>query len=91
MCKTELTLEISDQADGLLYPLDVQSRCRSRSTGDRTILGKISKRPNRYLRVLFAQAAWGVLVKPQRWERSASTMSALPPKADILRGGLDVR
>jgi transposase len=29
------------------------------STGDRTILGKISKRGNRYLRVLFVQAAWG--------------------------------
>src|SRR5262245_4199652 len=28
------------------------------STGDRTILGKISKRGNRYLRVLFVQAAW---------------------------------
>jgi transposase len=31
------------------------------STGDRTILGKISKRGNRYLRVLFVQAAWVVL------------------------------
>jgi transposase len=31
------------------------------STGDRTILGRISK--NRYLRVLFVQAAWVVLVK----------------------------
>ena len=39
------------------------------STGDRTILGKISKRGNRYLRVLFVQAAWVVLVKPQSWER----------------------
>jgi transposase len=40
------------------------------STGDRTILGKISKRGNRYLRVLFVQAAWVVLVKvkPARWE-----------------------
>ncbi len=34
------------------------------STGDRTILGKISKRGNRYLRVLFVQAAWVVLIKP---------------------------
>ena len=33
------------------------------STGDRTILGKISRRGNRYLRVLFVQAAWVVLVK----------------------------
>ena len=39
------------------------------STGDRTILGKISKRGNRYLRVLFVQAAWVVLIKPKSWER----------------------
>jgi transposase len=39
------------------------------STGDRTILGKISKRGNRYLRVLFVQAAWVVLVRPKSWER----------------------
>jgi len=39
------------------------------STGDRTILGKISKRGNRYLRVLFVQAAWVVLIKPTSWER----------------------
>jgi transposase len=43
---------------------------RQISTGDRTILGKISKRGNRYLRVLFVQAAWVVLVKvkPDRWK-----------------------
>ena len=39
------------------------------STGDRTILGKISKRGNRYLRVLFVQAAWVVLIKPMSWDR----------------------
>jgi transposase len=39
------------------------------STGDRTILGKISKRGNRYLRVLFVQAAWVVLVKRKSRER----------------------
>jgi len=39
------------------------------STGDRTILGSISKRGNRYLRALFVQAAWVVLVKPKTWER----------------------
>src|SRR5262252_9974533 len=39
------------------------------STGDRTILGSISRRGNRYLRVLFVQAAWVVLIKPQSWER----------------------
>src|SRR5712671_3290241 len=39
------------------------------STGDRTILGKISRRGNRYLRVLFVQAAWVVLIKPKSWDR----------------------
>jgi transposase len=39
------------------------------STGDRTIVGKISKRGNRYLRVLFVQAAWVVLIKPMSWDR----------------------
>ena len=38
------------------------------STGDRTILGKISRRGNRYLRVLFVQAAWVVLVRITNWE-----------------------
>ena len=40
------------------------------STGDRTILGSISKRGNRYLRVLFVQAAGVTLVKvsPSRWQ-----------------------
>ena len=42
---------------------------RQISTGDRTILGKISKRGNRYLRVLFVQAAWVVLIRPKSWER----------------------
>jgi transposase len=36
---------------------------RQLSTGDRNILGKISKRGNRYLPTLFVQAAWVVLVK----------------------------
>ena len=41
------------------------------STGDRTILGSISKRGNRYLRTLFVQAAWVVLVRigPKHWDR----------------------
>jgi transposase len=42
---------------------------RQISTGDRTILGKVSKQGNRYLRVLFVQAAWVVLIKPQIWEQ----------------------
>jgi transposase len=39
------------------------------STGDRTILGPISRRGNRYLRALFVQAAWVVLVRIKDWER----------------------
>jgi transposase len=42
---------------------------KQRSTGDRTILRKISRRGNRYLRVLFVQAAWVVLIRPKSWER----------------------
>ena len=44
---------------------------RSQADIDRrpTILGKISRRGNRYLRVLFVQAAWVVLIKPTVWER----------------------
>ena len=38
------------------------------STGDRTILGKILRCGNRYLRALFVQAAWVVLVKVKCWE-----------------------
>jgi|SRR5262245_38795980 len=39
------------------------------STGDRTILGKISKRGNKYLRTLFVQAARVVLLRPATWQR----------------------
>ena len=39
------------------------------SMGDRTILGKISRRGNCYLRVLFVQAAWVALVRIKNWER----------------------
>jgi len=42
---------------------------RQISTGDRTILGKISKQGNRYLRVLFVQAAWVVLIRIKDWDR----------------------
>src|SRR4051812_47196838 len=45
------------------------ARSKQISTGDRTILGKISRRGNRYLRALFVQAAWVVLVKVKGWER----------------------
>jgi transposase len=36
---------------------------KQESTGDRTILGRISKRGNKYLRTLFVQAAHVVLVR----------------------------
>jgi transposase len=39
------------------------------STGGRPILGRISKRGNRYLRQLFVQAARVVLLRPKNWER----------------------
>jgi transposase len=39
------------------------------STGGRQAFGKISKRGNRYLRVLFVQAAHAVLKRPASWER----------------------
>lgn len=42
---------------------------RQMSTGDRTVLGPISRRGNRYLRVLLVQAAWFVLIRPDSWER----------------------
>jgi hypothetical protein len=61
--KIDLTRSLADFAAWLgLVP-------RQMSTGDRTILGRISKRGNRYLRVLFVQAAWVVLIKPKSWER----------------------
>ena len=50
------------------------------STGDRTILGRISKRGNRYLRVLFVQAAWVVLIRPKSWERFGVRPSLAPPR-----------
>jgi transposase len=37
---------------------------KQRSTGDRTILGHISKRGNRYLRTLFMQGARVILLRP---------------------------
>ena len=52
------------------------------STGDRTILGKISRRGNRYLRALFVQAAWVVLVRVKRWEAMASNLGSKPPRND---------
>jgi transposase len=42
---------------------------RQESTGDRTILGKISKRGNKYVRTLFVQAAHVVLERRPRTAR----------------------
>jgi transposase len=42
---------------------------RQMSTGDRTILGHISKRGNGYLRMLFIQAARVILVRPANWPK----------------------
>ena len=39
------------------------------STGDRTILGRISKRGNGYLRTLFMQAARVILLQPANWPK----------------------
>src|SRR6204780_618483 len=55
---------------------------RQISTGDRTILGKISKRGNRYLRVLFVQAAWVVLIKPKSWNATGSSPGSKPPRRE---------
>jgi transposase len=44
--------------------------CRSRCpTGDRTILGRITKRGNRYLRMLFMQGARVILLRPANWSK----------------------
>jgi transposase len=39
------------------------------STGDRTILGRITKRGNRYLRMLFVQGARAILLRAKSWEK----------------------
>ena len=39
------------------------------STGDRTILGSISRRGNRYLRTLFVHGARSVLFRPKSWAK----------------------
>lgn len=42
---------------------------RQYSTGDKPILGRISKRGNRYLRTLFVQAAQVILMRPKNWTK----------------------
>lgn len=42
---------------------------RQYSTGGKPILGRISKRGNRYLRTLFVQAAHVILMRPHNWDK----------------------
>ena len=57
---------------------------RQMSTGGRTILGRISKRGNRYLRVLFVQAAWVVLIRPKSWSFTGSNPGSRPPRSGCI-------
>jgi transposase len=51
------------------------------STGDRTILGRISRRCNRYLRMLFVQGARAILLRAKSW-----ASIALDPRSGLRRG-----
>jgi transposase len=42
---------------------------RQMSTGDRTVLGRISKRGNTYLRTLFVRGARVILLRPENWAK----------------------
>ena len=42
---------------------------RQYSTGGRTILGRITKRGSRYLRMLFVQAAQVIMMRPKNWHK----------------------
>lgn len=42
---------------------------RQHSTGGRTILGRITKRGSRYLRMLFVQAAQVIMMRPKNWPK----------------------
>src|SRR4029077_20044233 len=59
------------------------------STGDRTILGKISRRGNRYLRSLFVQAAWVVLVRVGAGDRARQ--QACPHRLGGSQQGAQIR
>ena len=54
------------------------------STGDRTILGRITKRGNRYLRTLVMQGARVILLRPTNWAKHGFGLgSQLQPNACI--------
>jgi transposase len=61
------------------------------STGDRTILARISKRGNRYLRTLFMQGARVILLRRASWANhsfgpwSIRDLVALPASQDFRR------
>jgi len=42
---------------------------RQHSTGGRTILGRITKRGSKYLRMLFVQAAQVIMMRPKNWPK----------------------
>jgi transposase len=42
---------------------------RQHSTGGRTVLGRITKRGSRYLRMLFVQAAQVIMMRPKNWPK----------------------
>jgi hypothetical protein len=63
-------LENRDRSAGPDRPVPKQPTAKPhRSTGDRTILGRISKRSNRYLGTLFMQGARVILLRPGNWAR----------------------
>src|SRR5258707_12987400 len=62
------------------------------STGDRTILGRISKRGNRYLRTLLMQGARAILLRPANWAKHSFglwlTAAAQPLHHNVLATAL---
>ena len=51
------------------YPVSDGRPEKGGLTGDRTILGRITKRGNGYLRTLFVQAARVILLRPASWPK----------------------
>jgi hypothetical protein len=60
---------VAGPAETELAAIDVGGELQDVGCIDRTDLGPISRRGNRYLRVHFVQAAWVVLIRPGSWER----------------------
>ena len=59
------------------------------STGDRTILGRITKRGNRYLRMLFMQGARVILLRPANWAKHS--FGSWPSQRSSNRAGQQAR